>query len=160
MQKASNNLFVVHAKSDRRKVQEALKDFGKVEEVKGSDHLLLVHSPTDNPAKKTWRSIKKKLGKGESVHPVLIDETGRHQYPTGEINVRFERTPSDAQLKKFAAAHNLRLHSRNEFVPQQAIFEPVEAGDRYVLELVKEIQNDKNIQLAWPNTLSRYERAK
>lgn len=158
VQKPSNNLFVVHAKQDRQKVQEALRKFGEVEEVKGSNNLLLVHLPKEAADKKTWRSIQKKLGKGEVVHPVLVDESGHLQYPTGEINVRFERNPSDAELKRFAAKHGLRLRSRNEYVPQQAIFEPIDAAERYVPELVQEISQEKNVQLAWANTLSRYDR--
>jgi len=159
VQRPSNSLFVVHAKHNRQQVQETLKDLGEVEELKGSDNLLLVHLPKKAAAaKKAWQSIRKKLGEDEAVHPVLLDETGHHQYPTGEINVRFQSTPTDAQLKRFAASHRLRLHSRNEFVPQQAIFEPLKAGEQYVPELVEEISNDKNIQLAWANTLSRFER--
>ena len=158
VQKASTNLFVVHAKQDRQKVQETLKDFGEVEELKGANNLLLVHLSKDTASKKTRQSIQKRLGEGEAVHPVIVDESGQHQYPTGEINVRFRSTPSNAQLKKFAQEHKLRLHARNEFVPQQAIFEPVKVGERNVLEVVREISKDKNIQLAWPNTLSRYER--
>ena len=158
VQKPSNNLFVVHA-HDRQKVQESLKDFGEVEELKGTNKLLLVHLPAKTAAtRKTLRSIQKKLGDAGVVHPVLVDESGQDQYPTGEIAVRFQRTPSDAKLKKFAAAHKLRLHSRNEYVPQQAIFEPIDLKDRDVLEAVKEVSQDKNTQLAWANTLSRYDR--
>ena len=127
--------------------------------LKGTNKLLLVHLPAKTAAtRKTLRSIQKKLGDAGVVHPVLVDESGQDQYPTGEIAVRFQRTPSDAELKKFAAAHKLRLHSRNEYVPQQAIFEPIDLKDRDVLEAVKEVSQDKNTQLAWANTLSRYDR--
>ena len=159
VQKPDNKLFVVHPKNDREKVQETLKDFGEVEEIKGSDDLLLVRLPEETATpKKTLRSIQKKLGSAGVVHHVLVDEGGHHLYPTGEINVRFQKTPSDAELKKFAAAHKLRLQSRNEYVPQQAIFEPIDLKDRDVLEAVEEVSQDKKTQLAWPNTLSRYDR--
>lgn len=158
-QKPDNKLFVVHPKNDREKVKKTLKNFGDVEEVKGSDDLLLVRLPEETAApRKVLRSIQKKLGNAGVVHHVLIDEGGHHLYPTGEISVRFQHTPSDAELKKFAAAHKLRLHSRNEYVPQQAIFEPVNLTDRDVLELVEEVSQDKKTQLAWPNTLSHYDR--
>jgi hypothetical protein len=149
----------VHTKHDREKVQRKLKNLGEVEELKGSDNILLLHFRQKAPdAKAAWELIRKELGEGEIVHPVLLDERGHHQYPTGEISVRFQSTPSDAQLKRFATSHGLRLRSRNEFMPQQAIFEPLKPGEKYIPELVQEIAVAKNIQLAWANTLSRFER--
>lgn len=158
-QKPSKDLFVVSAKHGREKVEKLLKDLGEVEELQGSDNLLLVHlRKGTSAAKKAWESVRKKLGEEEVVHPVLVDESGHHQYPTGEINVRFQSAPSDAQLKRFAASHGMRLHSRNEYVPEQAIFEPLKAGEQYVPELVQEISGETNIKQAWANTLSRFKR--
>jgi hypothetical protein len=117
--------------------------------------LLQVRQKTPD-SKATWELVRKKIG-GEIVHPVLLDESGYHQYPTGEISVRFQSNPSDTQLKRFAASHNLRLRSRNEFIPQQVIFELLKPGERYIPELVEEIAGDKNVQYAWANTLSRFE---
>lgn len=159
VQKPSENLFVVHTKHDREKLQDKLEKLGEVEELKGSDNILLLHfSQKTSDAKAAWELIRQKLGEEEIVHPVLLDESGSQQYPTGEISVRFQSPPSDAQLKRFAASHGLRLHSRNEFMPQQAIFEPLKPGEQYVPELVKKIAGAKNVQLAWANTLSRFER--
>ena len=157
-QKPSKDLFVVHAKRDRQTVQDALLDFGEVEEIKGGDNLLLVQLNKDSADKKTRQSIQDQLGKDEVVQPVLVDESGQHQYPTGEISVRFERNPSDAELKRFAKAHKLAMRRRNEYVPQQVIFEPLDPADRYVPEVIEEISSDKNVQLAWANTLSRYQK--
>jgi hypothetical protein len=160
VQKPSENLFVVHTKHDREKVQQKLKKLGEIEELKGSDNILLLHFRQKTPdAKAAWKLIRKKLGEEEIVYPVLLDESGYRQYPTGEISVRFQSTPSDTQLKRFAASHRLRLHSRNEFVPQQVIFEPLKPSEQYIPELVQEVASAKNIQLAWANTLSRFERA-
>lgn len=159
VQKPSEDLFVVHTKHDREKVQHKLKELGAVEDLKGSDNILLLHFRQKTPdAKAAWELVRKRLGEKEIVHPVLLDESGYHQYPTGEISVRFQSTLSDAQLKRFAASHGLRLHSRNEFMPQQAIFEPLKPGKKYIPELVREIAGANNIQLAWANTLSRFER--
>ena len=44
--------------------------------------------------------------------------------PTGEITVRFRETPDEQQLQRFASGHKLRLLRQNEFVPQQAVFQP------------------------------------
>jgi hypothetical protein len=158
-QKPSENLFVVHTKHDRETAYRKLKKLGEVEALKGSDDVLLVRFRQKIPdLKAAWELIRRELGDEAIVYSVLLDESGRHQYPTGEISVRFQSPPSDAQLKRFAASHGLRLHSRNEFIPQQAIFEPLKPGDRYIPELVQEIAGAKNIQLAWANTLSRFER--
>ncbi|MDQ3651339.1 MAG: hypothetical protein M3458_13905 [Acidobacteriota bacterium] len=160
VQKPSKNLFVVHTKHDREKIQDKLEKLGEVEKLKGSDNILLLHLSQKTPdAKAAWELIRQKLGEEEIVHPVLLDDSGSPQYPTGEICVRFQSSPSDAQLKRFAASHGLRLHSRNEFMPQQAIFESLKPGEQYVTELVQEIAGEKNIQLAWVNTLSRFDRA-
>jgi hypothetical protein len=159
VQKPSETLFVVHTKHDRAEVQQKLQKLAEVEELQGSDNLLLLHCRQKTPdAKAAWQLIRKKLGEQEIVHPVLLDESGYHQYPTGEISVRFESPPSDAQLKRFAASHQLRLHSRNEFMPQQAIFTPLKPNEQYIPELVQEVAHTKNIRQAWANTLSRFTR--
>jgi hypothetical protein len=160
VQKPSDSLFVVHTKQDRAEARDRLREIGEVETLKGSDNLMLMHTRREtSDAKAAWELIRSELEDEEVVYPVLIDEGGRHQYPTGEISVRFRSTPTDAQLERFAASHGLRLQSRNEFMPQQAIFEPVNPGDRYIPELVQEVADAKNVQLAWANTLSRYEHA-
>lgn len=76
--------------------------------------------------------------------------------PTGEITVRFRETPDEQQLQRFAAGHRLRLLRRNEFVPQQAVFQPADRSD--LPSLVRTIEEDGNTKAVWLNTLSRYTR--
>lgn len=148
----------MQTKRGKEKIQQQLKNIGEIEELKGSNDLLLLHLRQKSPgAKAAWELIRKKLGE-EVVHPVLLDESGSHQYPTGEISVRFQSNLSHTQLKRFAASHNLRLHSRNEYIPQQALFEILKPGEHYIPELVQEVASDKQVQLAWANTLARFER--
>lgn len=80
--------------------------------------------------------------------------------PTGEITVRFRETPDEQQLQRFASGYRLRLLRRNEFMPQQAVFQPVDRSNRSDLPaLVRTIEADGSTKAVWLNTLSRYERA-
>ncbi len=76
---------------------------------------------------------------------------------TGEITVRFRETPDEKQLQRFASGYGLRLLRRNEFVPQQVVFQP---SDRLDLPaLVRTIEGDGSTKAVWLNTLSHYTRA-
>lgn len=76
---------------------------------------------------------------------------------TGEITVRFRETPDENQLHGFASGYGLRLLRRNEFVPQQAVFQPADRSD--LPALVRTIERDRSTKAVWLNTLSRYTRA-
>ena len=157
-QKPSRDVFVLQARRGSDAVRRELEQLGKVEELGGSDLLLLRLNREAASAKTAWERIRKRLNRDESVQPVLVDRSGSPQYPTGEISVRFRKAPTEAGLKKFARAHGLRLGSRNEFMPQQAIFELAEAAERYIPKVVKEVSGDESVERAWANTIGRYER--
>lgn len=70
---------------------------------------------------------------------------------TGEISVRFYRAPSDADLAGFAAEHGLRLLRRNDFAPQQAVFQPLASS---LQEAVQRIRQEGAARSVWANTLS------
>jgi hypothetical protein len=75
---------------------------------------------------------------------------------TGEITVRFRDTPDEKQLQRFASGYGLRLLRRNDFVPQQAVFQPANRSD--LPALVRTIEGDGSTKAVWLNTLSRYTR--
>lgn len=75
---------------------------------------------------------------------------------TGEVSVRFHGAPSDAELAGFAAEHGLRLLRRNELVPQQAVFQPLESDLRSV---VQRIEREGAARAVWANTLSAPQRS-
>jgi hypothetical protein len=75
---------------------------------------------------------------------------------TGEISVRFHRAPSDADLAGFAAEHGLRLLRRNDFAPQQAVFQPLASG---LQEAVQRIRQEGAARSVWANTLSAPQRS-
>jgi hypothetical protein len=77
---------------------------------------------------------------------------------TGEISVRFFRAPSDAELNGFAAQHGLRLLRRNDLVPQQAVFRPVEPPPGDLRDVVSRIEGDAAARAVWANTLSSPQR--
>jgi hypothetical protein len=88
----------------------------------------------------------------------LNDHRGhRDVAPTGEITIRFREIPDDRQLQRFASGYGLRLLRRNEFVPQQAVFQPADRTD--LSSLVRTIEGDGSTKAVWLNTLSRYTRA-
>jgi hypothetical protein len=95
----------------------------------------------------------------EWAAPVMEGEDGSHHFPTGEVTVRFEHAPTDAQLKAFAEARQLVLKRRNEFAPQQAVFAPLHLGETYLPDLVDDLDKAKGVQTAWANTLSSYRRS-
>lgn len=80
----------------------------------------------------------------------------RDVIPTGEITVRFREALDEKQLQRFATGYGLRLLRRNEFVPQQAVFQP--AGRPDLRSLVRTIEGDGSTKAVWLNTLSRYSR--
>jgi hypothetical protein len=93
----------------------------------------------------------------QATAPVLLDEEGVPHELTGEVSVRFTVSPSEEALRRFALRHGLRLVRRNEFVPQQAVFQPLEESP--LPELARKLEREEGVRAAWANTLSPYQRA-
>jgi hypothetical protein len=128
---------------------------GCVEPLAGTDALLLSLT-TDRD--ESWRQAQDIVGETGTVQPVLVDEEGEAHYPTGEISIRFGEPLGDDELRRFASRHKLRLLRRNEFVPQQAVFQPLDDPAGYLPEIVKKIERQGAAKAVWANTLSRYQR--
>jgi hypothetical protein len=155
-QAPSNHLFVVRTgPEDRPSVSRRLVTLGCVEPLEGTDALLLSLT-TDRG--ESWRRAQDIVGETGTVQPVLVDEEGEAHYPTGEISIRFGEPLGDDELRRFAARHDLRLLRRNEFVPQQAVFQPLDGPASYLPEVVKKIERQGAAKAVWANTLSRYQR--
>jgi len=95
--------------------------------------------------------------KQAAMQPVLLDERGEPYYLTGEVSVRFMAPPSEEDLRRFARRHGLRLVRRNEFVRQQAVFQPLE--ESRLPELAHRLEREAGVRAAWPNAMRRYQRA-
>jgi hypothetical protein len=155
-QAPSHHSFVVRTgPEDRPSVTRRLATLGCIELLEGTDTLLL-SLPTD--LEESWRQAQEIVGVAGTVQPVLVDEEGEAHYPTGEISIRFAESLGDDELRRFAARHDLRLLRRNEFVPQQAVFQPLDGSSSYLPEIVEKIERLGGVKAAWANTLSRYQR--
>ena len=139
-------------------IADRIGDRGSVEPIPGRKDLArlrLRKSATD--PREAWALARRAIGDGTRIQPVLLDPDGQEQFPTGEVSVRFHRAISDDDLDRFAARHKLRVVRRNEFVPEQIVFEPVEPA-RYLPDVVDELGASDDARLAWPNTIGKYER--
>ena len=155
----SNHLFVVRIRPEDRSASERLAMLGRIQPLEGTDALLLSLSREREAPKSAWRQAQAIVGDAGTVQPVLVDEEGEPHYPTGEISIRFKDVLGDEELRHFAARHELRLLRRNEFVPQQAVFQPLANSGSYLPEIVQEIGRQKVAKAVWANTLSLYQRA-
>jgi len=159
-QHPSANAFVVRIKpKGRSAARERLAALGEIEEVEGGGGMLMLRvAGKSSDPKAAWKRALSLLRGAGSVQPVLLDEDGRPTFPTGEVTVRFKRELSDAELREFAAAKGLSFRRRNEFVREQAIFEPARPEKIYLPDVVEEIAEGEEIRRAWANTLARYTR--
>ncbi|HEY0514028.1 MAG TPA: hypothetical protein VGH73_19120 [Thermoanaerobaculia bacterium] len=158
-QSPSSHLFVVHPNPEERPaLSRRMTASGRLQPLEGTDALLL-SLPADRAAKPAWDHAREIVGAAGTVQPVLLDQEGEPHYPTGEISVRFAEALGDQELQRFAAEHGLRLLRRNEFVSQQAVFQPLDASGGYLPEIVERLEREEGIRAAWANTLSRYRRA-
>ena len=118
-----------------------------VEPLAGDSNALVVRfdGPVQTDDSALVREIRQAAGADARVLPVLEDPNGRPVFPTGRLTVRFKK-------------HGLDLVRRNEFQPQQAVFEPTELTVRSLTEAVDEASADDAVALAWPETKSAYDR--
>ena len=160
-QTPSDHLFVVDAEpASQETARRRLAALGDVRALEGSrDLLLLSVRPGEFSANSAWSRARELLGSLGTVQPVLVDEVGEHHFPTGEISVRFHQPLPEAELTRFAEHHGLRLRRRNEFIPQQAVFDPMDDSRSYIPEIVEKIAADKDTKAVWANTLTRFRRA-
>lgn len=154
---SDNSLVVEVSEKEKEGAVQKLAQMGEVEELQGGRGLLVLrmHGKKAN-ARTAWRRACKLLGGEHNVQPVLLDRSGHEQYPTGELIIRFDSTPSQTRLMKFAKSHGLRLRDRNEFVPQQAAF--TIAKPEYMPDLVRKLSRDEDVVSVWPDTLAYFKR--
>ena len=139
-------------------IADRLGSRGSVESVGGDSDLVLVRLRTaTGNARDSWRQAQEAVGAKTTLQPVFVDADGQAQYPTGEVSVRFHKAVSKADLDRFAAKHDLRILRRNEFVPDQVVFEPVE-DSRYLPDVIEELEASGETRMAWPNTIGTYRR--
>jgi len=160
-QRPSNEYFVVHSKPESlRSASKRLGNLGQIERIADLDALVLRSNASGQDGRGTWKEIASRLGESESAAPVYVDSDGNPSYPTGDIAVRFSRHLDDLQLQDFASRHHLRLTARNEFIPEQAAFAPVDLHNSYLPEILEDVNAADVVDAAWPKTISRYRRGR
>lgn len=156
-QTPSEDVLVVRPAGDAARLRTELATLGDVEDVEGAAPLLQV-SVRDHDARGARERLLEQVKEVAWAEPLLVDEQGESHVPTGEVSIRFREALSDSELASFAADHGLRLERRNEFVPEQAVFAPVDARGTYLPDLTELLATDPNVTQAWANTMSRYQR--
>jgi hypothetical protein len=155
---SATDYVVALTADEKRTIADRIGDRGSVEPVPGHKDLALVRlRKASADPREAWTQARRAIGDGTQIQPVLLDPEGQAQFPTGEVSVRFHRAVSDDDLDRFAAQHKLRVVRRNEFVPEQIVFEPVESA-RYLPDVVDELGASDDTRLAWANTIGKYER--
>jgi hypothetical protein len=158
-QTPSDRDFVVLVNPEEREaVTRQLGSLGSIRPLEGTESLLLSVPESRGPAQEVWREAMETAKVSGTIQPVLLDEDGEPHYPTGEITVRFRETFDDERLQRFAVENGLRLLRRNKYVPQQAVFQPVDASRTYLPDLIRTIGQIGDAKTVWANTLSHYTR--
>ena len=102
-----------------------------------------------------WKDIAAAMG-APWVAPVLADPRHVESYPTGELTIRFEERPSDAELRELERVADVRVVRRNEYVDSQVSVEPVGSDGVYLPHLCDRILRRDGVKAAWLSTRSRY----
>lgn len=123
-----------------------------------SEDLWLAHITDGQSSRAVWEKLSRLMGRSAAVYPVLMDSDGVAHYPTGEVTLRFEKTPTPDEVMDFARAHGLRLLRGNEFAPQQFVFAPLDSVADFLPDLISRLARSAGVSSAWANTLSRYRR--
>jgi hypothetical protein len=160
----SAELFVVqgvHEVSDT--TADRLQHLGTVEEVQADSPSWLLRVGRVAPdSRGAWAWLRQRLAEVLQplfAEPVLLDEKGEPHLPTGEVTLRFQDVPSDADLAAFAEANGLRLLARNPYVLEKAVYLLADPASTYIPDLVVQLRKQRGVASAWANTRSRYRRA-
>jgi hypothetical protein len=121
--------------------------------------LFVFRNPTPSTGpRQEWDRLMREYGDHlEFAAPVMMDSKGCQMLPTGKIVVRFRNPPVGEALLRFEKTYGLRYLKTNEFVPQQLNFEALDKT-MYPPDLITRLNSDTDIELASPETMSRYSR--
>ena len=94
---------------------------GKIHPLPDVADTLVVQAKPGDP-RKLFNKLNDLIGDNAVVAPVLIDDEGNRLFPTGRLQVRFNKHAGEKLLSEFAKRHHLELTKRNRWSPQQAEF--------------------------------------
>lgn len=150
--------FVLRGAPPSPTLRAQLGRLGVLRPVDAAGAVLVLRLAAGGGAKAAWQAAQRALGGALAAYPVLYDRDRAPHYPTGEVTIRFESAPSDAELGSFCGQQQLRLLRRNAFVAQQIVCEPASAADEFLPELVRRLADLPGVSAAWANTQSSYRR--
>jgi len=156
--KPAADQFVLRMPDTASGVPEAAASLGTVEPLGETEPLYLLTLAAQRPVHEAWTMLAKVLTGAQCAYPVLIDGDGAAHYPNGEVTVRFELTPTAAEVQQFAAGQRLVLQRANEFAPQQFVYSHAAPAAEFLPDLVARLASQPGVRAAWANTLSRYRR--
>ena len=120
-------------------------------------HLRLNAAP-DNDGRTAWRQVCARVARRCQVLPVLENDDGSVQFPTGTIQVRFVANLTDDAVHDFARDHGLDFVGRNAYQPLQAAFRIAPEETAYQPDVVERLDADPRTHAAWPEVLDRPKR--
>lgn len=154
--------FVVRLPGEGREASlEELAGIGSVELLPSRPDLAVLRlaSKAKQAPKKIWQKVQDAAAKVGTVLPVFRDADAGLRYPAGAIVVRFKECPSDGLLDSLAESLKLEAPKRNKFAPTQASFDVKDPAGPYLPELLAKLQARDEVEAAWPETLSSYQRS-
>lgn len=156
----SPNRFVVWTPDQARRanLHARAAGLGEVADLSGdpSGLVLELAGPAAEP-RVAWARVRRALGEGVPVEPVLLDERQQPLFPTGTVIVRFRAPLADEDLERFALAHGLSVRARNRYVPAQVTFS-LERSDRFLLDVLDELRRAQAVGHAWADTRAQFRR--
>lgn len=150
--------FVIRA-APSDSVAARARTLGSLEPLDTSPPLCVLRIEADATSRDTWVVALRTLGENTPMFPVLYDRDRSPHYPTGEVTIRFESVPTDAELRRFCASQRLQLLRRNEFATRQVVCEPIASPREFLPDLVERLAAQPGVRAAWANTLSRFRRS-
>ena len=130
---------------------------GRLSKISDAPPTLVVESKADDPRALCQR-VNQVVGDEAVVAPLLTDEEGNRLFPTGQLQVRFERPPPEDQLKQVAERHKLDLAGRNKWAAQQAVFSIRPEDSRYLPDIAAELTKEEGVAAVWPDVKAAFRR--
>jgi len=112
-------------------------------------------------AREGWAALRRRVGDGFTVLPLLELPDGEARYPTGLISVRLGRALTDSELEDATRGLGLEVVDRSRFTPTQVRLRPAEAGSAYLPDLVRRLGSATAFpaESVWLDAESRYHRS-
>jgi len=155
-----DQLAIRYCPGQDRKVREALKQVGTVEE-QPSSQIFILHRSAGVSAGKVAAAVEtlKKAGTIAFATPVLRDpESGTRQVLTDEITLRLKPGSASRALKALKAEHGVIVGKRNEFEPTQYIVKVPDTTGTRTLDIARSLDQRDDVEFAHPNYLTGIKR--